>query len=584
MPVAAWARRSRRRTSAASRESSASAPCSVRRACYCRNRRSRSACSSTSFRPARPDVQKSFYSLLLERRLGEHALPAGTWVVAAGNRMQDRALVRSMSSALVNRVTILHVRVDVDEWQAWAQRHGVRADVRSVHPLPSRCACARRAAGAAAVLDAAGLGCFCRARWISRKVPACFRGKRGARSRSAGCRPRTPRCSARSRRSRSPRCGRWRTTSRIPRCCPQGEAARWFILDCIRRRVRDERLEGVSRKAVNRFLRSLPHEHQLNVLTDLVDRWGALGADTAMLALLKKVAATLSAGGPSQGALTLARVERVLRLVAVPFPHLAGLVAAARVSLDTRLPTMGVFASGRLAVNPAFVARLYRSRPAVRARPRDAASRACARTTARRERAGSSSTSRTTTSSTTCCAPSSAWSSIPANGLDMPGARDRSAEEIVLEMRRKGSGAAQRSRVWEGEPVSGQPRSPGGGSGEGTDDGGDVLADELERAWYPDEAAGQRSAVERMQALAARSLSLAEAMKAMRGARGSTRRRIAADRRRAARTLSDAMAARAPALDGVGRTRRAHVRPRGTTRGAPSRMSSCRDAGAKAGC
>jgi MoxR-like ATPase len=40
-----------------------------------------------------PDVQKAFYSLLLERRLGEHALPPGTWVVAAGNRLQDRALV-----------------------------------------------------------------------------------------------------------------------------------------------------------------------------------------------------------------------------------------------------------------------------------------------------------------------------------------------------------------------------------------------------------------------------------------------------------------------------------------------------------
>jgi hypothetical protein len=43
------------------------------------------------------------------------------------------------------------------------------------------------------------------------------------------------------------------------------------------------------------------------------------------------------------------RVQRVLRLVTVPFPHLAGLVAAARVSIDSRLPTMGVFASGRLA-------------------------------------------------------------------------------------------------------------------------------------------------------------------------------------------------------------------------------------------
>ena len=44
-----------------------------------------------------PDVQKAFYSLLLERRLGEHALPPGTGVVAAGNRLQDRALVRAMA-------------------------------------------------------------------------------------------------------------------------------------------------------------------------------------------------------------------------------------------------------------------------------------------------------------------------------------------------------------------------------------------------------------------------------------------------------------------------------------------------------
>src|SRR5947199_10602389 len=35
------------------------------------------------------DVQKAFYPLLLERRLGEHALPAGSWVVAAGNRTED---------------------------------------------------------------------------------------------------------------------------------------------------------------------------------------------------------------------------------------------------------------------------------------------------------------------------------------------------------------------------------------------------------------------------------------------------------------------------------------------------------------
>jgi hypothetical protein len=78
-----------------------------------------------------PDVQKAFYSLLLERRLGEHHLPEGTWVVAAGNRIEDRALVRTISSALINRVIIVQVRVDLEEWLDWAGDNGVRDDVRA---------------------------------------------------------------------------------------------------------------------------------------------------------------------------------------------------------------------------------------------------------------------------------------------------------------------------------------------------------------------------------------------------------------------------------------------------------------------
>ena len=80
---------------------------------------------------APPDVQKAFYSLLLERRIGEHRLPKGTWVVAAGNRSEDRALVRTMSSALVNRVFVLVVKVDLDQWLVWAEANGVRPEVRS---------------------------------------------------------------------------------------------------------------------------------------------------------------------------------------------------------------------------------------------------------------------------------------------------------------------------------------------------------------------------------------------------------------------------------------------------------------------
>jgi hypothetical protein len=77
-----------------------------------------------------PDVQKALYPVLLERRIGEHPLPAGSWVVAAGNRAEDRALVRAMSSALVNRLVIVEVRADAREWLAWAEENHVREEIR----------------------------------------------------------------------------------------------------------------------------------------------------------------------------------------------------------------------------------------------------------------------------------------------------------------------------------------------------------------------------------------------------------------------------------------------------------------------
>ncbi len=51
-------------------------------------------------------------------------------------------------------------------------------------------------------------------------------------------------------------------------------------------------------------------------------------------------------------------------------------------------------------------------------------------------------------------------STIPAGGLDMPGAREKSAEEIVLDMRRNGQSHSSRSRVWDGEIVTVERCSP----------------------------------------------------------------------------------------------------------------------------
>ena len=64
------------------------------------------------------------------------------------------------------------------------------------------------------------------------------------------------------------------------------------------------------------------------------------------------------AGAPGAGSHQLKRVERGLRLLTVSLPYLSGLAAAVRVTLDARVPTMGVFASGRLVVNPEFAEKL----------------------------------------------------------------------------------------------------------------------------------------------------------------------------------------------------------------------------------
>jgi hypothetical protein len=74
-----------------------------------------------------------------------------------------------------------------------------------------------------------------------------------------------------------------------PSSLPVGDAARWFILNCIRQHVRDGRFKEVSPETVNRFLSSLPAEHQLTLITDLVGHWSELGADPAMLTLLRQV-------------------------------------------------------------------------------------------------------------------------------------------------------------------------------------------------------------------------------------------------------------------------------------------------------
>jgi hypothetical protein len=78
-------------------------------------------------------VQAAAYQLVLDRRLGDYELPKGWMVVAAGNRPEDRAVVKDMSSALANRFCHFEVEHDLQDWIDWAFAAKVDPRVISYH-------------------------------------------------------------------------------------------------------------------------------------------------------------------------------------------------------------------------------------------------------------------------------------------------------------------------------------------------------------------------------------------------------------------------------------------------------------------
>ena len=73
---------------------------------------------------ADPSIQVAAYQLLLDRRVGEYAVPPRWIIVAAGNRAEDNAVALPMSSALTNRMMHLELHAEPEEWARWAVRAG----------------------------------------------------------------------------------------------------------------------------------------------------------------------------------------------------------------------------------------------------------------------------------------------------------------------------------------------------------------------------------------------------------------------------------------------------------------------------
>ena len=224
----------------------------------------------------------------------------------------------------------------------------------------------------------------------------------------------------------------------------------------------------------------------------------------------------MTAASSGRGALD--RVERGLRMVTVPFPHLAGLVAATRVTLDDRLPTIGVFPSGRLAANPQFVCGL-KDNELVFVLAHEMLHLAL-RTHDRAKGSDRLEFNYAHDYIINDILRAELGMPIPADGLDMPGAREKSAEQIVLEMRRNQQ-AQSKTRVWRGEAVAaGRLFGPGARAGEPAD-AGDVLDVSTEAELYPEDAAEAAAQAERVREMAAKALGLARAMGLARGLRGT---------------------------------------------------------------
>jgi hypothetical protein len=78
---------------------------------------------------ASPQMMAVLFQLIWERRVGDYVLPDGWVIVAAGNRVSDRAAAQRMPTALRNRFAHIYVTVDVKAWCDWANTANVAPEL-----------------------------------------------------------------------------------------------------------------------------------------------------------------------------------------------------------------------------------------------------------------------------------------------------------------------------------------------------------------------------------------------------------------------------------------------------------------------
>lgn len=74
---------------------------------------------------AQMDMQNPLCRVILDRHAGQMPLADELYIIATGNRTEDRSGASRLSTKLANRLRILNFDENLNDWLAWADVHGV---------------------------------------------------------------------------------------------------------------------------------------------------------------------------------------------------------------------------------------------------------------------------------------------------------------------------------------------------------------------------------------------------------------------------------------------------------------------------
>lgn len=83
------------------------------------------------FNMASPSMMSIAQQLILDRQVGDYVVPEGWFIIAAGNRAEDRAAVSQMPAPVANRFIHFNVESDLSSWKEYAIKGDVNEQIVS---------------------------------------------------------------------------------------------------------------------------------------------------------------------------------------------------------------------------------------------------------------------------------------------------------------------------------------------------------------------------------------------------------------------------------------------------------------------